>query len=43
MNNLIKIVKDNNLLSKDQNDLNKLKNQKNLYFIDGNVKLYKKS
>jgi hypothetical protein len=43
MNNLLSIVKDNGLFGKSQSDLNKLKDQKELYFTKGDVKLYKNS
>jgi len=43
MNNLINILKNNNLLTKEQNELNKLKNNKKLYIIENDVKLYKNS
>lgn len=43
MEKLIKIIKDNNLINKNQDELNTLKNQNELYLIDGDVKVYKNS
>ena len=43
MEKLVKIIKDNHLINTNQNDLNALKNQDELYFIDGDVKMYKNS
>lgn len=43
MINIISIIKENNLLGIAQADLNKLKDQKELYFSKGNAKVYKNS